>query len=434
MKFLLVTIGSHGDVHPFVGIGAELLRRGHCATLITSGYFESLARRARLDFVPLGTADDYLRLASNADLWSRRNGWRVVFGSGLESLRKVYDAITARLEPDTVVIASSLGGLAARVAQDKHRMPLATVHLSPSIFRSSVAPPRLPGLFMPSWMPLWVRRAMWRTGDRLLLDPVVGPPINALRAELGLPPVKNLLDQWWHSPDLVIGLFPEWFAPIASDWPAQTVLTGFPLFDERGHEPLPESLERFLAAGAPPVAFTPGSAMVHGHDFFRAAADACARGGLRGILLSRHASHIPTDLPAGVIHVPYAPFSELLPRCAALVHHGGIGTTSQALRAGTPQLIMAMTHDQPDNALRVERLGCGRPIAPRKFTGARVAAALRELVDRPEVSGRCRTIASRFEGVDALGDTCALIEQLGNRRRPSLSERSPVAEAAFTAG
>jgi UDP:flavonoid glycosyltransferase YjiC (YdhE family) len=178
----------------------------------------------------------------------------------------------------------------------------------------------------------------------------------------------------------MMGLWPQWYAPAQIDWPKQSKLAGFPLWDERGLEPLSPKLEAFLAAGEKPIAFTPGSAMWQGDDFFAAAVDACKRLGRRGLLLSRHSDHIPADLPAEVMHVEFAPFSELLPRVAALVHHGGIGTTSQALQAGVPQLIMAMSHDQPDNAARVEKLGVGLPISPTAFDGKTVAKRLNRFV------------------------------------------------------
>src|SRR5690606_4300015 len=103
----------------------------------------------------------------------------------------------------------------------------------------------------------------------------------------------------WHSPTLAIGLFPDWFAPMQPDWPAQMKLTGFPLFDETGLEPLPESLTNFLDAGDKPIAFTPGSAMSHGQAFFAAAAEACRILARRGLLLPRHPENIPAMLPAG---------------------------------------------------------------------------------------------------------------------------------------
>ena len=130
------------------------------------------------------------------------------------------------------------------------------------------------------------------------------------------------------------------------------------------------------AAGEPPIVFTPGSAMYHGQDFFRASVEACKQLNRRGILLTRHAEQIPADLPATIRHFSYAPFSLLLPRAAALVHHGGIGTSAQAMAAGCRQLITPFAHDQFDNADRLRRLGEGiwdfascLPATSRPFPG-----------------------------------------------------------------
>jgi UDP:flavonoid glycosyltransferase YjiC (YdhE family) len=185
------------------------------------------------------------------------------------------------------------------------------------------------------------------------------------------------------------------------------------MWDERGVTALPPGLDEFLAGGEPPIAFTPGSAMLFGQSFFAAAADACRRLGRRGLLLTRFAEQIPTDLPPGVIHVPFAPFSQLLPRCAALVHHGGIGTTSQGLAAGVPQLVMPMSHDQPDNAERVKRLGVGDWLSVSAFRGAAVARKLRALIGSADVMARCREVAGRFAGANPIERTCELIEELG---------------------
>jgi rhamnosyltransferase subunit B len=261
---------------------------------------------------------------------------------------------------------------------------------------------------------------MFWVGDRLVIDPMICPKLNEFRASKGLPPIRRPLHRWWHSPDRTIGLWPEWFAAKQPDWPEQTELAGFPLYDEKGLEPLPAKLIEFLTAGEKPIAFTPGSAMWRGTAFFAASADACRILGRRGILLSRHSDHIPVNLPSGVIHIEYAPFSELLPHVAALVHHGGIGTTSQGLRAGVPQLVMAMSHDQPDNVNRLRRLGGGASISPQAYRGPAIAKALSRLMDSREAADHCRTVVSHFSDGDAFSRTCELIEAL-----------SPVAEREF---
>src|SRR5436305_6257835 len=99
--------------------------------------------------------------------------------------------------------------------------------------------------------------------------------------------------------------------------------------------------------------------MAHGAAFFRAAVRACEGTGARGLLLTRYPGRLPARLPPSVRHVPFAPFRRLLPLCRAVVHHGGVGTTAAALAAGTPQLVLPLAWDQPDNAAPVRRLGCG---------------------------------------------------------------------------
>jgi UDP:flavonoid glycosyltransferase YjiC (YdhE family) len=155
-------------------------------------------------------------------------------------------------------------------------------------------------------------------------------------------------------------------------------------------------LAAFLADGPPPIAFTPGSANLHGRPFFEAAVDACTRLGRRGVLLTRFPEQVPSGLPSGVRHFAYAPFSQLLPRASALVHHGGIGTAAQGMAAGVPQLIMPLAHDQFDNVARMRRLGIARALPPARFRGPALARALGTLLDSPEVAARCRAVAGRF--------------------------------------
>lgn len=424
MHALVIALGSHGDVHPMIGIARAMRDRGHRVTFVASGYFEDLPRREGLEFVPIGTADEFRAQLKNPDLWHPIRAFKAVFiDNVMPAARPTYDVIMERLEPgQTVLVAHSLA-LGARLAQEKHDIPTVTVHLAPAVFRTVYDMPALGGTPFRSWMPRALKRVLWKIADLIMIDRVLAPPLNDIRVGLGLPPVKGVIDQWWHSPLLTLGLFPSWFGPPQPDWPASVKLTTFPLYDERSVAPLSESLQRFLDDGEPPIAFTPGSAMTFGREFFSASADACRRLGRRGLLLSRHTGHIPERLPAGVIHVDYAPFSQLLPRCAALVHHGGIGTTAQALAAGIPQLVMPLAHDQFDNAARVRRLGVGDSIPRRKYRGDRAARALENLLASSDVRRACAAIAARLNSVDPLAETCSLIEAVAPVSAPaSMSE------------
>ena len=425
MNILMITVGSSGDVHPFVGMGRELRRRGHRVTLITSGYFAPLAEKAGLEFADFSPPGwDFRTLLDNAQVWGKFSGPRTVFRLAVTpAIRTGYEAIAARHQPgETVVVASSLA-LAGRLARDKLGVPLATVHLSPSIFRTDFEGPNLPALFMGPSVPAWLKRLQFWLADTLIMDRLVCPTLNSIRQELGLSPVSRVMHEWWNSPDRVLGLFPDWFGRPQPDWPPQTRLVGFPLYDEGDLAEPPADVVRFLEAGTPPIAFTPGSANVHGQEFFTAAVEACTRLGRRGMLLTKFPEQLPPSLPEHVRHFDFVPFSWLLPRVAAVVHHGGVGSTAQGFAAGVPQLLMPMSFDQFDNADRVKRLGAGEFVSVRKFTGPNVAAALQRLLDNPSIRKTCQSLAEKFTGYDPLCVTCDEIEALGDKAAATVTLR-----------
>jgi rhamnosyltransferase subunit B len=407
---LLVPIGSAGDVHPFVGIGLALRGRGHSVTIITNPHFEPLVRRVGLDFIPLGVDDE--NVLNDPDLWHPTRGFQLVARVTAPLARELYEILAARYVPGQTVVAAASLALGARVAQDKLGIPTATVHLQPGIFRSVHEPPVLPGPPVPAWSPRFYKRFIFWLADRFFVDKAFGPAVNTLRQELGLPPVSRLFNGWWNSPQRVLGLFPDWFAQRQPDWPAQLILTGFPLYDERGATEVPKELENFLEAGEPPLVFTPGSANRHGRSFFAESVAACQILGRRGVLLTRWAEQVPVDLPPEVRHFDYAPFSLVLPRCTALVHHGGIGTMAQALAAGIPQLITPLAHDQFDNAARITRLKAGDSVLPRRYRGATAAAILHRLLTSSETASVCRTAASRLAEARPIEQICLALERL----------------------
>src|SRR5262245_5045649 len=154
MHFLLIPMGSHGDVHPFVGIGRALAARGHAVTVLTSPYFEDVIRRAGLDFLPLGTVEEFEASLNHPDLWHPTRAFYYVMKTGvLPSLRPTYEFIRERYVPGKTVVAAGTLALGARVAQDKLGVPLVSVHLQPVMFRSVHRAPILGKVAMPDWWP-----------------------------------------------------------------------------------------------------------------------------------------------------------------------------------------------------------------------------------------------------------------------------------------
>jgi UDP:flavonoid glycosyltransferase YjiC (YdhE family) len=260
--------------------------------------------------------------------------------------------------------------------------------------------------------PPWFKRAVFRLADWAVIDRHLQRPLNAFRATLGLAPVDRVLHRWVHSPRCVIGFFPAWFAAPQPDWPPHTHLVGFPLWDGGGDAPLPAAAADFFGAGAPPILITPGSAAAAASRFFRESVAAAGRLGRRAALVTNHPQQLPRVLPPHVASFGYLPFSEVLPHCALLVHHGGIGTLAQAIRAGIPHLVVPCSHDQFDNAWRIDRLGLGRRIAQTRYRAAGAAAAIHALLADGAVRARCRDFAARVDGDSAVRDACGLLEEL----------------------
>lgn len=394
MHVLLTPFGSAGDVYPLIGIGSELQRRGHRITMITNAYFEDLSRRAGFDFVPFSSREDYFRLISNPDLWHPQKAVPLLAESSvIPAIPVIYRLIEQHYRPgETVVVAGSLA-MGARIAQEKLGVPLTMIHLQPAVFRSRYEPPMHPGLTWIAKVPTGLRPAVFRLMD-YMIDGIYAKPLNDFRRQLGLPAVKRVMDQWWHSPEQTLAMFPDWFAARQPDWPACVTMVDFPLYDAAPLEPMPAELDQWLMQGDAPIVFTPGSAMKTGSDFFAASAAACEKLGRRGLLLTRYPEQLPRSLPALVRHFSYAPFAALLPRAVAFVHHGGIGTVAQGLAAGTPQLVMPCSYDQLDNATRVQKLGAGLSLPRPEYQPDAVAANLRRLLTEPQFRQHCRQHAA----------------------------------------
>lgn len=417
MKFLITALGSYGDVHPMVGLGTALAARGHRVQIVTNPYFEDVVAGAGLELLPVSTRENYLEVTQHPDLWHPIRGPRLVIEwTCVKLLRPLYEIVATNFVPGETVFCAHVLDMASRTAAEKLGAPIAAIELSPSMFWSAYDSPRLKGTFVGPWVPRWAKRLQYWASDAIFARWIMGKGLNRLRRELGLAPTRRYFGRSIHAVDLVLAMFPDWFARPQPDWPAHTRLVGFPLWDSSDNGFLADDLQAFLAAGPPPIAFSPGSANHAAQDFFAAAVEACQRLGRRGILLTKYPEQLSNDLPTSVSHFGFVPLSQLLPHTAALVQHGGIGSCAQGLAAGVPQLVRPMSYDQFDNSRRLVRLGVAEELSVRRFRGPAVADALARLLDSPDVEARCRELAARCNGPAALAAACDALERLAEHR------------------
>src|SRR5687767_11281812 len=286
LDVILPTVGSAGDVHPVIALGIALQARGHRATIVTNPFFQELIEEQGLRFLPVGTLEDARAAIADPDLWHPLKGLQVVARRAiLPAMREIYIHIERSAGANTVVASSGLA-FGARLAQERLGVPLATVHLQPSIIRSLVDHGMAGNVRISASQPMWFKRAFFRLADWLLIDRVLKAPVNEFRATLHLPPVDRVMYRWLHSPQLVIGFFPDWFAPPQPDWPAETHLVGFPLWDGGHRGTIATDAEQFLQAGEPPIIFTPGSAGATMHRYFRESVAAAGDLGMRAMLVT----------------------------------------------------------------------------------------------------------------------------------------------------
>jgi rhamnosyltransferase subunit B len=406
----LVAFGSAGDVHPMLAVGQYLGRRGHRVAMLTNPYFADQVAQAGLEFMPVGEQGHYEQTVNHPKVWDAIDGMGVMWRYLLRpALAPTVDALFELHRRARWLVFAGPVAMGARLAQEKYGLSMVSTYTAATMFRTVEDPMTMAKWRVSPRIPRAARHLAWQGLDRFKLGPLVRPALDELRARLGLPPLQqSVFGEWMHSPEAGVTLFAPWFAPRKSDWPAQVVEGGFPLFDADSSAAATPELEAFVADGTPPVVFMHGTAAMDEADFFTAAVRACAATGTRGILLGRVPGRIAHSGVSGIHTQTYAPFGWLLPRARALVHHGGVGSCAQALRAGIPQLIAPRAYDQFDNAMRVESLGVGLMLGTGPAALQRMGQCLGQLLVNPRIARACADQAARVspaschEAIDGL--------------------------------
>jgi len=390
-RIVISTFGSFGDIHPYVAIALELKARGHATVIATSEVYREKMDALSIDFhsvrPPMPSLDDPEEIGKVIEgVMDPRVGGEKVMEMLLPYLRDIYEDLDAATEGADLLLTHPLPLLGPIVAQKKRLRWVSSV-LAPASFLSvydPVVPPQWPGLYKAMRLSPWVGRAVMALATKKL-DKIL-QPVYDVRAELDLPRGEQPILGGQHSPRCVLALFSKVLASPQRDWPEHTIVTGFPFYDRRdffGESGIAKEVVEFLEAGEPPIVFTLGSsAFWVARNFYRDSIEAAKALGKRALLLIGHARNMPAEkLPPGVAAFEYAPYSEVLPRACAIVHHGGVGTTGQGLRSGKPVLILPHAHDQFDNAARVVRLGCGRTIPRPRYRAATAITELQALLN-----------------------------------------------------
>lgn len=415
MRIVLNTFGSFGDIHPYMAIALELQSRGHEPVVATLPVYREKIEGAGLEFFPV-RPDIPEPQSQDAELLEKimepKTGSRFLTEEVIfPAVRDSYTDLLAAVKSADLLVthpATPAGPLVGR----KTGMPWISTVLAPLSFFSAYDMP-----VPPFWQWTSKLRVLGPRFTKIFLDVMKSgykaKAVTAFREELGLSNTGNPMFEGQHSPLLVLALFSPVFAQAQPDWPKQTEITGFCFYDGRHQMPMPAELESFLADGPAPIVFTLGSSAVWvAEDFFAQSIEAAQRLGQRAVLLVGGERNRLGSLPKGMIAVDYVPYQSLLPRASVVVHHGGVGTTSQGLLAGVPTLIVPFAFDQSDNAEHARRLGVSRTVYRKSYRAPRVERELRELLERAEYRRNAYEISNKLKQENGPARAADLIENV----------------------
>ena len=413
-RIVLTTIGSLGDLHPMIAIALELRDRGHEILFASTKDHQTRVEALGLKFSPIHpdptTVDEVEMLTRMMDL--QKGTERVIRDYILSCLRQTYEELFAIAQNADFIVSHEIVYATPLVAETL-KLKWASLAMAPGAFFSAYDP-----LVLPPFPVLAKLRVFGAPVNRLVMDFARfvtrdwGEPIHQLRRELSLPPVGNPIIDDKFSPYLVLAIFSSVMGLPQPDWAANTVITGFPFYDGNvSNYQCPSELQQFLDEGEPPIVFTLGSAAVlAAGNFYEASLEAVQNLNRRAVLLIGN-NPPPENLPESAIAIDYVPFSLIFPKAGAIVHQGGIGTSAQALRAGKPTIVVPYSHDQPDNAARLERLGTSRTIPRQRYTAERVTKELRELLNNPKYAAKASEVGEIIRSENGVQVACDAIEK-----------------------
>ncbi len=423
MRILILTFGGRGDVQPFVALGKGLKARGHDVTVCANGTFESLITANDLGYAYLndGLTDLLASQFGREMLETMSSFWgglktvatmpRKLGPLMWETLSDTWTAAEA-VKPDLIIYYTKAG--ATPHFAEKLGIPVVAAPL----FAQFVSTGEFPSLGFPTLkIGHWYNKLTYKIVMRAH-GLIGGKHIRRWRVANGLSPRSKetgVLRTAAGGPVPVMHAYSRHVGLVPADWPSHVTATGFWFLERDDEWQPPVDLLQFLSAGEPPVYVGFGS--MAGRNPKRVTEiviEALALAGVRGIIARGWGGLNPDELPDSILTLDQAPHDWLFPKIAAVVHHGGAGTTAAGLRAGCPTVVCPFFGDQPFWGARVHALGVGpKPIPQKKLTVENLSTAIREAVADPAMRSAAEAVGEKLRAEDGIGNAIAVVERAG---------------------
>ncbi|WMJ80651.1 glycosyltransferase [Clostridium sp. MB40-C1] len=376
-NILLITQGTGGDVKPFIKMGRILKNIGHAVLILTHCIYEKEVKTNGLDFVAIDTYEEYKekndKLTNLSDAIKESKEY-IEFNKkycGSDRTYKEYMIISQYCKrEDTIIIFRHRFSLAGLLVAEKYGLPVASVFLAPNYIQHLELHEELIGEVMKNEM-------------------------NIVRNNIGLSDISNWTE-WMCSPKLKIALWPKWYAKEETESIKGIIAIGFPENKYESNDEIPKQVKEFLKGGKKTAIITAGTSNAINPNFYKIAAESCKCANINGILVTAFEEFIPRKLPSNILRLREAPIKRILPYVNVVIHHGGIGTSSEALSCGTPQLIMAHLADRPDNAARLKKIGVAKVFPEINWKIDLIGKSLKEIIYDESLSLSCKKLSEKI--------------------------------------
>lgn len=421
-RIIITTFGSTGDLNPFIALGLGLRSRGYDVLFAVESNFAQKVSALGFSVRTL-TGDQTEALGPYG---------QQIFNSDqpLTSLRLLLERYILPTLPTRVaelqeicqqadLLISVASEFAASIVADLLHIPWISVILTPSTLPSASIPAQPLQVSLPGFLQRLSNRFSWWAGG-MVLRRMVDRPVNRVRRAQHVPLRSNLMWTGNLSRSFTALAVSPAFMPRPSDWPEYVHTTGFCFWDSSIDWEPSETLKAFLHTEKPIVAVTAGTVAAEQRtlfaSYYRTSMESILACSARALLINAPEIAISPEQREDVLQIPFAPFSQVFPACAAVIHHGGIGTIAQCLQAGVPSLVVPGGVDQPFNAAQLVQRKAGLWIPRKRYTAMRAEHALKALLDTPTYREQTRKIQTQIGQEDGVAAVCAAVEQLVSRK------------------
>lgn len=418
-KIVIAPFGSLGDLHPMIALALELRQRGHTVVFSTMDFYREKLETLGFEVRPMRPHFDIEDRDLVVKLLDPQKGpENMIKHTIFPVLHETYEDLMRNVADADLFISGEVV-YAAKSVSEKSGVKWVSTSLSPISLFSNFDPgvfPQAEWLDNLRFMPVLFHQTLFAFLRWTLNLSGMFDQYKKFRRDIGLREDHDPVFREKASDLLHLVMFSKVLMVPQPDWFPAAVQTGFCFYDgQQDHGKMPDGLQEFLhaseAAGEPPIIFTLGSAAVMDPGkFFEESIAAAKKLNKRAVLLYGVYNEPPAGLTDDIAGFPYAPYSQVFPRAAAVVHQGGIGTTSQVLRAGVPMIVMPYAHDQPDNAARCRRLGVSRTIGRYEYNADVAVRELTPLLNDPSYGAKAVEVASIIETETGTLTACDAIE------------------------